>query len=121
MATTSLLTKYDARNFKQYIITLESKCMKTQEGAQVLLGLYKDPIRELEAVDKTNYDRITALITAHNQNRNAALPEGNIVMPTAKVFQEDPVAQGKLFILMMNNTNNFDADRKTKTIKAMQD
>ena len=114
MAESSKVKLYDARNFTQYYVTLESKCMKTPEAAQVLLGIYKDPIRELETLDKTNYDKVTALIAAHNANRNATLPEGEITLPNVEEFRKDPITKGKQFVLLVNTVNDFDSDRKAK-------
>ena len=42
--------QYDVKNFKTYFAKLKAKCMTSADAAQVLLGIFSDPIRELKAL-----------------------------------------------------------------------
>ena len=108
---------YDAKNFKTYYSKLKAKCMQSADAASVMLGIFSDPIREMESTDKSEYDKLTARLADLATNAIDGIDVGT-TMPTVKTFKEDPVKNSKLFVKVINNTATVDAAIKTKTLKA---
>ena len=71
--------------------------MTSADAAQVLLGIFADPIRELEATNKTKYDKLVARVGDLSNNAIAGLAAGT-TMSTEEEFKADPVKCSKMFV-----------------------
>ena len=111
---------YNVKNFKTYFAKLKAKCMTSADAAQVLLGIFADPIREMEATNKAEHDKLVARLADLANNGIDSIDNGTVI-PTEELFKQDPVKHSKLFVKVLNSTQDADATVKTATLKTTLD
>ena len=109
--------QHDVKNFKTYFEKLKAKCMTSADAAQVLLGIFSDPIRELKATNRDEYDKLVARLADLANNAIVGIAAGTVI-PTEKLFKEDPVKCSKLFVKVYNETAGIDNTIKAATLKS---
>ena len=92
--------------------------MQSSEAAQVMLGIYEDPIREMQTNHLTEYNKIVAVETNLDADPIEGL-DGDAKIPNTSAFFDNPVESGKLFVKFLNKANQVDEGVKTSTLKSL--